>query len=131
MTDSDSIEEQCYHILENLFGGCREFCDTCQYSEEDFCFKYYLWSMRNISKAKNLKAQLEYVKALEMGGDRVKLTPREEKDVTACCSNCKYSETLSLVNDKLTPTSKFFQKVDGGICHICGENKHSECELIR
>ena len=129
MVNNNSIKEQCFSILGNLFGGCSGYCDTCQYNKEDLCYIFSLWLDRQISKTENMKAQFEYIRDLEMGGDRTKLTIRKEKDVTAWCSNCKYSETVSLVNDKLTPTQKFFQRADSKICHVCGEHTYGECEL--
>jgi len=78
----------------------------------------------------NIKRKLEYQRARHYKGkDHRMILKGEERDVVAWCSSCKYSETVSLINEKLVPTKKFLQDAEGAIYHKCSKDKFGECEL--
>ena len=127
MTNNDSTKERCRQLLDMLFSSCQGDCDDCKNDVDDFCF-YFNCVMLNVIERWDMKKKIEFERARHCK-EKLKRIKRVERDVTACCSNCKYSETISLINDKLIPTKRFFQRADGKICHICGKDTYGECEL--
>ena len=128
MDNNFSVKAQCREILDSWVGSCREDCDDCEHGPggTDNCYLMFCSFLEMIETA-DMKKKLEYQRARHYK-DRETIL-RKEKDVTAWCKDCLYSETVQLVDDKLVPTKKFFQDAEGAICHICKKGRFGLCEL--
>jgi len=131
MDNNFSVKAQCREILDSWVGSCREDCDDCEHGPggTDNCYLMFCSFLEMIETA-DMKKKLEYQRARHYKGkDHRMILKREERDVVAWCSSCKYSETVSLINEKLVPTKKFLQDAEGAIYHKCSKDKFGECEL--
>ena len=130
MVNNNSFEvgELCLEIVSKWVGGCQSDCDDCKDGKggSDNCYIFFCFLMDYIKNV-DMKKKLDYQRARHNEPRRV--VSRIERDVTAWCSNCKYSETVSLVNDKLVPSKKFRQDTEGFIYHKCSEDRLSLCKL--